>query len=200
MKIVDILKIKDNIMQKHDNNKNTVSDLFFKIHDASRFNINDIGFVLEQLISQIEKESYSYYKAKYTGICKFYEEGYGYDSNAFLYDVYLINKSEKQRKAYKEEYISEMGPMLFKNDDNLIVLSVRSLPDENVYFYDKYANKNMKVDVKNYDYVYDFIDYVIEYKIVNRVQCLDRNKLLELLQNYLKNNIYGVSKSKNKKR
>lgn len=200
MKIVDILNIKNNIMQKHDNNNNTLSDLFLKIHDASRFNIDDIGLVLEQLISQIENESYSYYKAKYTRICKFYEEGYGYDSNAFLYDAYLINKTEKLKKEYKEEYISEMGPMLFKKDDNLIVLSISSLPDENVCFYDKYANKNKKIEVKNYDYIYDFIDYVIEYKIENEMQCLDKNQLLELLENYLKNNIYGVSKSKKQKR
>ena len=167
-----------------------------KIFEASWFDVDEIGEVLAKLVSVVENEPYSYYVANYRGICKYYEEGYGYDTVDLNYKVYLINKENNVRYQYNEEYINEIGSTVFKNNASIIVLAQRYLNDHKISFYDGMANKSHLIDIKNFDYIYDFINYLISYKIDNNLIALNKEELDELLMTFLNEYIKGNAKLK----
>lgn len=171
-----------------------------KISQASWFDVDEIGEVLAKLVSVVENEPYSYYVANYHGICKYYEDGYGYDTVSLNYKVYLINKESKVINQYNEEYINEIGSTVFKNDDEIIVLAQRYLNDHKISFYDGMANESHLIDIKNYNYIYDFINYLISYKIDNNLFDLNKEELENLLTEFLNEYLKGTAKVKKGKR
>ncbi len=196
-----IKKIKDNASEKInacDTNINYIKRLkkhhAKKISSASCFNVDDIGYVLAELISKVEKQSYSYYIANYNGVCIYCEEGYGYDVATFNNKVYLINKTDEINYEYNEKYLSEVGPTILKNNPDIIVLSNVYLDDKKIRFYDGFIEKSKLVNVKKYDYIYDFINYLISYKIENNLDELKKEELFNLLDSFLNEYIIGYSK------
>lgn len=199
--IIDLSKEKINSC---DNNINYIKKMKRpyekKICKASWFDVDEIGDVLAKLVSTVEEEPYSYYEANYHGICKYYEEGYGYDTVSLDYKVYLINKEDSVRYQYIEEYVSEVGSTIFKMNDNIIVLAQRYINDHKISFYDGMANKSNLIDIKNYDYIYDFINYLISYKIDNNLDDLNKEELESLLSKFLNEYLKGTTKIKKGKR
>lgn len=193
--IEDLSKVK---LNSCDNNINYIKRMKRpyekKIFESSWFDVDEIGEVLAKLISSLENESYSYYVSNYHGICKYYEEGYGYDTVDLNYKVYLINKESNVRYQYNEEYINEIGSTIFKNNDNIIVLAQRYLNDNKISFYDGMANESQLIDIKNYDYIYDFINYLISYKIDNNLSELNKEELENLLTKFLNEYVKGNAK------
>lgn len=199
-KIQEILKNIENIIDSYDNNidyiKNEKSKYDELIYQASCFDVNKIGNVLAKLVSIVEDEPYEYYVAKYRGVCTYYEEGYGYDTTTFNHDVYLINKECNVSYEYYEEYLSEIGSKVFKDEKDMIVLGRRYLDNKKILFYDRFFNRSGLIDVKKYDYIYDFINYLIEYKIDNKKEDLSEEELSNLLNSFLNEYIKGSSKTK----
>lgn len=167
-----------------------------KIFKASWFDVDEIGNLLAKLVSIVENEPYSYHVANYHGLCKYYEEGYGYDTVSLNYKVYLISKENSMRYQYNEEYISEIGSTIFKKSNETIVLAQRYLNDNMISFYDGMANKSHLIDIKKYDYIYDFVNYIISYKIDNNSFNMNKEELEILLTEFLNEYLKGISKVK----
>lgn len=189
----NVIKIYDNNINYIKNEKSKYDDL---IYQASFFDVDKIGNVLAKLVSIVEDEPYEYYVAKYRGVCTYYEEGYGYDTTTFNHDVYLINKKCNVSYEYYEEYLSEIGSKVFKDEKDMIVLGRRYLDNKKILFYDHFFNRSGLIDVKKYDYIYDFINYLIEYKIDNKIEDLSEEELSNLLNSFLNEYIKGSSKTK----
>lgn len=189
----NVIKIYDNNINYIKNEKSKYDDL---IYNASFFDVDKIGNVLAKLVSIVEDEPYEYYVAKYRGVCTYYEEGYGYDTTTFNHDVYLINKECNVSYEYYEEYLSEIGSKVFKDEKDMIVLGRRYLDNKKILFYDRFFNRSGLIDVKKYDYIYDFINYLIEYKIDNKKEDLSEEELSNLLNGFLNEYIKGSSKTK----
>ena len=198
-----IKEIKDNAKEKInacDTNINYIKRLkkhhAKKIFSASCFNVDDIGYVLAELVSKVEKQSYSYYTANYHGVCKYYEEGYGYDTAFYNNKVYLINKKDEITYKYDEEYLSEVGPTILKDNPDIIILSNTYLDDKKIRFYDGFIEKSKLVNVKKYDYIYDFINYLISYKIEHNLDDLSMEELFDLEDVFLNEYFIGYAKVK----
>lgn len=189
----NVIKIYDNNINYIKNEKSKYDEL---IYNASFFDVDKIGNVLAKLVSIVEDEPYEYYVAKYRGVCTYYEEGYGYDTTTFNHDVYLINKECNVSYEYYEEYLSEIGSKVFKDEKDMIVLGRRYLDNKKILFYDRFFNRSGLIDVKKYDYIYDFINYLIEYKIDNKIEDLSEEELSNLLNSFLNEYIKGSSKTK----
>ena len=189
----NVIKIYDNNINYIKNEKSKYDEL---IYNASFFDVDKIGNVLAKLVSIVEDEPYEYYVAKYRGVCTYYEEGYGYDTTTFNHDVYLINKECNVSYEYYEEYLSEVGSKVFKDEKDMIVLGRRYLDNKKILFYDRFFNRSGLIDVKKYDYIYDFINYLIEYKIDNKIEDLSEEELSNLLNSFLNEYIKGSSKTK----
>lgn len=189
----NVIKIYDNNINYIKNEKSKYDEL---IYNASFFDVDKIGNVLAKLVSIVEDEPYEYYVAKYRGVCTYYEEGYGYDTTTFNHDVYLINKKCNVSYEYYEEYLSEIGSKVFKDEKDMIVLGRRYLDNKKILFYDRFFNRSGLIDVKKYDYIYDFINYLIEYKIDNKIEDLSEEELSNLLNSFLNEYIKGSSKTK----
>lgn len=189
----NVIKIYDNNINYIKNEKSKYDEL---IYNASFFDVDKIGNVLAKLVSIVEDEPYEYYVAKYRGVCTYYEEGYGYDTTTFNHDVYLINKKCNVSYEYYEEYLSEVGSKVFKDEKDMIVLGRRYLDNKKILFYDHFFNRSGLIDVKKYDYIYDFINYLIEYKIDNKIEDLSEEELSNLLNSFLNEYIKGSSKTK----
>lgn len=189
----NVIKIYDNNINYIKNEKSKYDEL---IYNASFFDVDKIGNALAKLVSIVEDEPYEYYVAKYRGVCTYYEEGYGYDTTTFNHDVYLINKECNVSYEYYEEYLSEIGSKVFKDEKDMIVLGRRYLDNKKILFYDRFFNRSGLIDVKKYDYIYDFINYLIEYKIDNKIEDLSEEELSNLLNSFLNEYIKGSSKTK----
>lgn len=189
----NVIKIYDNNINYIKNEKSKYDEL---IYNASFFDVDKIGNALAKLVSIVEDEPYEYYVAKYRGVCTYYEEGYGYDTTTFNHDVYLINKECNVSYEYYEEYLSEVGSKVFKDEKDMIVLGRRYLDNKKISFYDRFFNRSGLIDVKKYDYIYDFINYLIEYKIDNKIEDLSEEELSNLLNSFLNEYIKGSSKTK----
>ena len=165
------------------NLKNAKQNYFKKIASLSTFNVDEIGFVLADLISNKEEHKYVYHKANYNKTRIFYEEGYGYDSNTTCERLFLIDEASKVRSSYHDVYLSELGPTLYRPENSSFILSKGYLMDGKISFYNELADAI--IDTKKYDYVYDFINYVIEYEVENNLHELNKEDLYNLLFKFL---------------
>ncbi len=154
-----------------------------KLVKVSTFDVSVIGQVIASLISFVENKCYIYHTALYKTTVQYYEEGYGYDFNNSTRNVYLINEVSKVKSEYNETYLSEIGPCLFRNQDDVLLLAMGYLDEGKISFYNETGKA--KVDVKKRTYLYDFINYVIEYKIENNLYELNKEDLYNLLSNFL---------------
>ena len=140
------------------------------------FNKEKIGNLIAKLITIIENKNYVFINAKYNYECIYYEEGYGYDSYSGCKNISIIINANNANNEYYDSYISEYGSML--NRDDIIVL-----PNNNkICFYDDKGGK--VINTKKFDYVYDFIDYLINNDIDNNM----------LIEDYLNKNKIGILK------
>ena len=145
-----------------------------KIKTISEYSVFDITQISDILIKLIESEENSIFKLK-----RVFCEKMGIDC---CY-IYLIGP-----KDILDEYPSKIE---VKGDDiprftddifNIGTVNWETFYNNKIAFY----NINGKtIDAKKYDYIYDFINYVIKFKIDNKKEDITEKELEELLDNYL---------------
>lgn len=149
--------------------KELFKDYSSKILCRSSFNVDEIGLVLEELLNEVTNKKYKYNKIinrTTTYSTNRYGENNSYNDNVVAY-IGLDDRNYDINLLY--------------NDPDAIILSDNCL-NNSICFYDDKCDKT--INVKKNDVIYDFIDYLIAYRIENDVIYISKEKLQDLLSKY----------------
>lgn len=145
-----------------------------KLKRVSNYSIFDITQISDILIKLIEKEENAIFRLKRV-FCE--------DEKNECYYTYLMGP-----KDILDEYPSKVeikDSDIFLASDN--ILNIGTVNWET--FYDNktafYTCDGKAIDTKKYDYIYNFINYIIKFKIDNKKEELTNKEIEELLDNYL---------------
>lgn len=201
------------ITEKIDNSKaefNKYLEISNILYDYSSFDVNILGPVLADLMSEMESEKYSYYTLEYS-----YKEDVGvFDHNIVDYKdtAAFISKDVESKNLFNVCYVSTNGiPNEYKHC--CLLESVKVYEENNICIYKCHNKRNLtddlclKVDLAfsflSYQktYVKQFIDYVIDIRIKNKIKKINREELNLYLDEFIKNyEIQNNSSQKTKKK
>lgn len=161
----------------------------------SKFDCEKIGPIIAKLISTIEDKEYVYHKAIYTEK-EVISDRCGIDDDYDEYDVFMVTLKSNAKDHYEEI----KGKSSFISENNNVVLKLNNRfgsKDTNINFYDKEGNKT--VNIGTFDYVYEFVNFIIKEKLENKTSKISEEGLYELLDIYLESYDINVSGKKVKK-
>lgn len=180
-----------------------ISNIFYKY---SSFDVNILGPVLADLMTKIENEKYSYYTLEYS-----YKEDVGiWDHN--IVDckntaVFIVKESES-KDLFNTCYLTNNGiPNEYKHC--CLSNSINEYKENYIYVYKGYNKINLVDDIclkiqlsfpyLNYQkpYVKEFIDYVINIRIKNKLKEITEEDLTLYLDEFIKN--YEMQKESSQK-
>lgn len=157
------------------------------IEYASTFNLYDIGLIIQEFISYFENKDYLFHNSKLfldeiylsNGICS---------KNKKEYNLFMISSKDNLESIYFKRQCPEYDNTLLNENKHFIFYNTDSksktnLKDLDVTFYpvkDYIKNKN-----NHFYYVYDFINFLINYKVDNKINNLNYNELKDLLKLFL---------------
>lgn len=175
----DVLKA--NVQTKIDDNYNQIDDLVESIARASFF-CRSFSKVLAELMSTFEGRKYTDQVAEYTY----------FDANAPLASsskkVFVIVLEDVMQQSYSDEGDNSL-PSLIENGQMIILEMAWIISCGSLSFYEANLDNHSlveKVDLKKFDYVKEFIDMVIDWKIQNKVSEIPLAKIKELEVEYLR--------------
>lgn len=170
------------INSDYEYNSQSLTNTCNMISIYSSFSPNDIGEIISSLMSRIEGKHFIYQKA----VLKEKRRS----NNSFTIDIGPVEKplilivrfEEKKDSYYKEDIqnlVSQNRALILKDEESIT---------SDIYFY--YANRATKelvptINLKNFDYVQEFIDYIIDYKIKNRLTAITTENLYQLLNEFI---------------
>lgn len=155
----------------------------------SKFDCENIGPVIAKLISTIENKEYVYHKALYTEK-EVISDRYGIDDDYDDYDAFLVSLKENAVAKY-EDIKDKTNSRIIPNSIILKLNNRFEFKDTNMNFYDKEGNKT--VNIGTFDYIYEFINYVILEKIKNKSTKICDEGLYELLDRFIESYDINVS-------
>lgn len=177
----------DKRLEKSQAKRNDYNDLILKY---STFDENLIGNAIQELIRIIEGLSYEFQVAPHKikvlrhGIWG----GQGYEEE-LLRKVKVVINVEKKKAEYQKPWDNESEVLDLVNRGDAILLSEGFGNDKKISFYtiDK-GNLACSVNYGRFDYIKDFIDYVIEYRFQNEIEQFTIDDALTCIQEFIKQN------------
>lgn len=160
----------------------------------SKFDCEKIGPVIAKLISTIEDKEYIYHKAIYTEK-EVISDRCGIDDDYDDYNAFMITLKSNVKNHYEEI----KGKSSFISGSVNIILKLNNRFGSNetdVNFYDKEGNET--INTKAFDYVYEFINFIIKEKLKNKTTKISDEGLYEMLDTFL--GTYGINDPDIKKR
>lgn len=153
-----------------------IDNICSKIKENSKFNVEEIGAIVSDLVTIFEGEKFTYKLACYE------------PSNWFV----LITSDEKDQKYFRKQQMYSIR----KKGDALIFPVSNIFSEASVYFYtaDKMHRVNQTVGFGKFSYVKEFIDELILYKIKNNKEYLSPEEMEELKYNFIKSRVDDIQK------
>jgi len=152
----------------------------------SEFDLKIIGTYIADLISEIEDKNYYYYTAQYFG--RFHKsDQYGETLTTEQSSFHLIGL--EPTGVYEEDCPVDKR-YSFLNNDNIIKLkkSVKThLYQSYIKFYDYNQDDVIEktVDTGRFDYVYDFINKLIDYKLDNNIDTISNDDIENIYDEFI---------------
>lgn len=179
--------IKDNLQAVHD-----FSDM---IIDYSTFNESMISNAICLLIHIVEEQNFQYQKAYYYIGYLFYGLWGGQGEERFhLMNVRLIiNEKKRQEEYYRPLYEKDEVMKLVNTGEAILLQKVGySIPKKDgkiiFYFLDDNHNITSSSDFGRFDYVKNFIDFVIQYRFSHDLKEISSDDIVLCMQLFLQNN------------
>ena len=177
-------------------NMNKSKKIYQEIDAYSKFNMDDITSVIAGLVSTYEKGNYVVQKTTYTSTVLNYNK----PIPCFSTDILLIVNNKESLLYYYDYDIEAM-----ENDRNVLVIdkvipakveSIYNDKNKSLQFIDSDSLKNVNpnrdnnisvdnVAFENFEYVKEFIEYLISYKIANGLRTLSLKIMYELLKCFI---------------
>ena len=163
------------------------------IEKYSKFDINLIAVILSELLSTVENKNYIYFdSSEKTNSDKFIGKrqigtGKDRDTEEYRYNIRLIMPSSHENSKRINEFYNDAIILAVKYSD-------RGFEDDSISFYRTYYTDNDKSQTMGlessiyfgmFSYAQDFVDMVIDYKLLNKKVNISKNELKSLLQLFL---------------
>ena len=176
---------KDDAKKEYDKYDKQVKNYYNLIEMYSTFEPDVIGKVIAKLISEMENEDYEY---KMQNICltEPVMTRYGEDDEITYYFTHIISKCGQNHHILPSQSFGNPKDQIKKLLSKSYLLGYESdkvSKEYKIKFYDSDLVKQVDFDDK--EYVYDFINYVINYRIHNGIAVIDDDILNRLLNNFL---------------
>lgn len=189
----EIQSIKSKYYSLVNKNNNEILNNKKTIQKYSTFNLNIIGKIIAKLISTIELEEYKYIKC--THDTYYFESGpYGKDSFPTTNECFLVVSNGNDLMYYKDR------------DDNNNIINNLCINKKAYLLYEGEKSSTSTIlpmeryNLNNLDYVNEFINYVIDYRVDNDIEKISYSQLEVLLTNFLYKKSKLILDNKERKR
>ena len=154
----------------------------------ANFDLYLLGPIIAKLIAYNENENYEFYVAKYKLNMYLSEEEKTHGLISNVYSAFLINRSTNIFNSYEETYLKDDKIKVLSEDPNMVILKLEPISkfkDKDESEKKSFSIKDVITNLSKYHYVYDFINYITEYKSMNDIDELNKEELYELLKTYI---------------
>ena len=180
--------IKENYENKLKETVEEIHNYCKKIEDFSTFNRNDVSYILADLVSIFEGKKYvvsqmSYHPEK--------------SSPAQVQDILVIIEEENLEKINATNHISERYLHHLLKYGKIVMLDPKfSLCKPEVLKFYKYETGtiNHNINFKNYQYLKDFIDFIINYRLEYNKSEISEEELKVLKNQFMTINKENIEK------
>ena len=172
--------------KKYDNISQSVRNMTELIESKSSFKPADIGPAIAKLISYYEGEEYVYQDLFVCFVKEVMTRYVEEDEDINTYP-YIISKKEKKYDLSSRYLINDVQTDIRSLFSDAVILGYDinvSHPNFMVKLYDK--NLNQTISFKDFEYVYDFINYLISYFVAFPDREVSGELVEKLLDEYLK--------------
>lgn len=164
--------------------KNKIINLNKEINVYSTFNKKELGNIISELMTTIEGKKYVYVKSKHN---TYERECTVFGSELFKVEKYVDLIVEKKDASNYYYDLDEFDNKIIKlmNNSKGILLESNDFENKNITLYNFTEDISSKIDYKNFDYVKEFIDIIINYRYENKKEEINKKDLLKLLYDFL---------------
>ncbi len=181
----------DDIISQNKLEKDKLTEKYYKtaevIEKYSTFNTSTLGQVIAELISIYKQEQYQY--ISYSDKIKLYFSEYildtvlvitpAYAHKEYLIDTYkYVDKNNYSLVAFKDNRIPANILFTVYTKDNSLLLKGPAIKYNIVY------NDDIN-DPKNFIFIKEFVDYVINYRIENKISFISLEELEALKDEFI---------------
>lgn len=161
------------------------------VQKYATFNTEEIGNILAELMSIYEGTYFEFKNISYKEI------GYSFLDALLIIDSKKDKDARSRQEVVLPHFIPETNINILINNGYAIKFFDRLQRDEipekiNFYEADENGNLNLKVRFRRFQYVKEFVDYVINYKIKNRQHDISVETLESLKNEFICNNIEQI--------
>ena len=184
------------------NSEQNIKDTLQAVHnfkdmlmDYSTFNESMISNAICLLIHIVEEQNFQYQKAQYYIGYLFHGLWGGQGEERFnLWKIKLIINEKKRKEEYYWPLYDKDEVMELVNNGNAILLQKveYSIPKKDgkiiFYFLDNNHNITCSSDFGRFDYVKNFIDFIIQYRFSHNLKEVSKDDIVLCMQLFLQNN------------
>ena len=165
------------------------------INNESTFSIFRIGPYIAKLISLMDNNNYTLKIADYHAVLWDWDGKHPSHVGSIDESCFILTTSSESHPCYTEN-ICLSHKFTNPRDDNDICLGLinynhrdyQNITDGKITFYDYENDKTRLVSVPYTDTVYSFIDYLILFKVNNKIDNLSSESIGLLLNDFIKEN------------
>lgn len=177
--------IKDNLQSVHDFNNMLIS--------YSTFNELMISNVICLLIHIVEEEDFQYQSARYyIGYLRYnLWGGQGYEDFNLMNVRMIINEKKRKEEYYCSfDEQDEVTELVKSGNAILLQKGWRPKNEDNItfYFLDDNNNISCSSDFGRFDYVKNFMNFVIQYRFLHHLKEISKDDIVLCMQLFLENN------------
>lgn len=151
----------------------------------STFDSEVIGSILEQLVSIIENEKYTFQKATHKTFASNFGP-YGYEHYSTSKKVLMIVKGQEKEGLYEDRNHQENELENLVSNHQAILLSDNQDDSKSITFY-KHKGSNIVLQIKygKFTYVKEFIEFIIQHRFTNDLKEISQKELLSLMKDFI---------------
>lgn len=187
-------KKKEPIYNKINETRKEIEDFCMKIQLFSEFDSDIIGKILEQLVTTFEGEEYCYQETIYN-TTKVIQCTFDKVEQKICEKVRVIVKLDYKETKYDYRFVNDNIDKLITNGKLILLDKNEERLGKNITFnYMNNRRNNIKSDVKygRFEYVKEFMDIVIDYRINNNIIDITKEDLQRLLKKFLTDKINQI--------
>lgn len=179
------------IIQYEDNNKSLNNEI--KIYDDLpkcyyTFDSEMIGNTLEQLLSIMEGKEYSYQKAIHQTY-KYESNLYGSESIQIIQKVLLVVQGKNKYEYYydRNDISNALLSLILKGKGIVIAVNENDYKKEISFYLSKKGTLEdlIVMNFCKYPYINDFINFVVQYRHINKLVDISEKELLDILIKFI---------------
>lgn len=181
-------KMRDDVQEKIDTKNNELADLLESIARASWFDA-DFAKVLADLMTTFEGRGYEFQDTQFSDH-EYTVLAMDKMSSDVLKYVQVIVRSDEKQKSYHDDGIDSLNNLM-ANGQIILLNKKNSFGSKDFSFYDvDMDNLTLvsKINLEHFDYLQEFINRVIDWKLIHKVKTIPGDELRKIEVEFLRDN------------